>query len=196
MNIFVLHSDPRLAALYHCDQHLNKMIVESAQMLSTVLKEEMDSSRAKYLMKPAYSNHPCTIWTGWSPANSKWLCQMAMTLEKLRDSSRENAASPVIRLANDWLEENYPLATWQEAAKDLIFCGPADLKQETSFSTVTKYRALYIRKFLAWQQTAWKMSYSSRVLPEFLEPHKDSIPHALPPGKWNDEQLLSLFCEA
>ena len=36
MNIFVLHDDPVLAAQDQCDKHVVKMIVESAQMLSTV----------------------------------------------------------------------------------------------------------------------------------------------------------------
>ena len=33
MNIFFLHRDPRIAARYHCDKHVIKMIIESAQML-------------------------------------------------------------------------------------------------------------------------------------------------------------------
>jgi hypothetical protein len=36
MNIFVLSDDPVQAAQDQCDKHVVKMIVESAQMLSTV----------------------------------------------------------------------------------------------------------------------------------------------------------------
>ena len=35
MNIFVIDKDPVVAAQEHCDKHVVKMIVESAQMLST-----------------------------------------------------------------------------------------------------------------------------------------------------------------
>ena len=35
MNIFVLSTDPVKAAIQQCDKHVPKMIVESAQMLST-----------------------------------------------------------------------------------------------------------------------------------------------------------------
>lgn len=35
MNIFALHRDPKIAAAYHCDRHVVKMIVEYAQLLST-----------------------------------------------------------------------------------------------------------------------------------------------------------------
>ena len=36
MNIFILDEDPRKAAQMVCDKHVNKMIIESAQMMSTV----------------------------------------------------------------------------------------------------------------------------------------------------------------
>ena len=36
MNIFILNEDPIKAAQDQCDKHVVKMIVESAQMLSTV----------------------------------------------------------------------------------------------------------------------------------------------------------------
>ena len=35
MNVFVLDNDPVIAAQQHCDKHVVKMIIESAQMLST-----------------------------------------------------------------------------------------------------------------------------------------------------------------
>ena len=35
MNIFILDNDPAIAAKLQCDKHVVKMIVESAQMLST-----------------------------------------------------------------------------------------------------------------------------------------------------------------
>lgn len=36
MNIFFLDKDPKICAQYHCDKHVVKMIVELAQLLSTV----------------------------------------------------------------------------------------------------------------------------------------------------------------
>ena len=35
MNLFILHNDPVIAAQMQCDKHVVKMIIESAQMLST-----------------------------------------------------------------------------------------------------------------------------------------------------------------
>ena len=35
MNIFALHQHPVVAAKQHCDKHVVKMILETAQLLST-----------------------------------------------------------------------------------------------------------------------------------------------------------------
>ena len=35
MNIFYLHPNPKICALYHCDKHINKMMLEYTQILST-----------------------------------------------------------------------------------------------------------------------------------------------------------------
>ena len=37
MNIFVLDTDPVLAAQMHCDKHVPKMVVEAAQMMASAL---------------------------------------------------------------------------------------------------------------------------------------------------------------
>ncbi|SER70381.1 hypothetical protein SAMN05421690_10568 [Nitrosomonas sp. Nm51] len=39
MNIFVLDLDIKKCAQYDCDQHVSKMILESAQLLCTALKK-------------------------------------------------------------------------------------------------------------------------------------------------------------
>ena len=68
MNIFILDTNPEIAATYHADKHVNKMILESAQMLSTVLDGPY---------KPTHRNHPCTLWVGRSRANAEWLWHLA-----------------------------------------------------------------------------------------------------------------------
>ena len=65
MNIFYLDKDPHQCAKYHCDKHVCKMILESAQMLSTAhhILNEVDvfKGRVGYnhdLFKKAFVNHP------------------------------------------------------------------------------------------------------------------------------------------
>lgn len=71
MNIFVLSYDPVEAAQMQCDKHVVKMILESAQMLSTAHHLCGDPDPIMY--KPTHKNHPCSVWVRQSKANYKWL---------------------------------------------------------------------------------------------------------------------------
>jgi len=82
MNIFAVNDDPRLAALELPDKLIPKMIVESAQMLSTahrVLDGDAGAD-AKLLYQKAYENHPSTIWVRQDAMNYWWLWMHALTL--------------------------------------------------------------------------------------------------------------------
>ena len=75
MNIFILHNDPVVAAQMQCDKHVPKMVVESAQMLSTAHRE-LDGDRFADRMgmyKKAHVNHPSTIWTRQNSRQYYWL---------------------------------------------------------------------------------------------------------------------------
>ena len=93
MNIFILDNDPVKAAQQQCDKHVPKMIVESAQMLSTAHRmldgtlerrasksgkrmvhyfKLEDERRENLLYKAVHFNHPCTIWTRESSSNYRW----------------------------------------------------------------------------------------------------------------------------
>ena len=72
MNIFALSDDPKEAAQMHCDKHVVKMVLESAQMLSTV-HHQYKSNMRSFVYKPTHANHPCTMWAGENQANYHWL---------------------------------------------------------------------------------------------------------------------------
>ena len=93
MNIFILDTCPVKAAQLQCDKHVVKMIVESAQMLSTAHRmldgyvEKRPSKSGKrmsnYWVHPKHSHeellykavhhgHPCTVWTMQTNANYEW----------------------------------------------------------------------------------------------------------------------------
>ena len=79
MNIFAVHQDPVIASQMLCDTHINKMTVESAQMLSTVHRMvdgtleyrpsksgkrmnkywAVSDSREFVLYKAVHMHHPC-----------------------------------------------------------------------------------------------------------------------------------------
>lgn len=92
MNVFILDKNPELAAQYHNDVHVRKMIVESGQMLSTSYRVmtgveqkrpsasgktmqkywEIEPELDNVLYKAVHVNHPCTIWTRSSEAAWHW----------------------------------------------------------------------------------------------------------------------------
>lgn len=93
MNIFILDKDPVKAAQLQCDKHVVKMVLESAQMLSTVHRildgklTRIPSKSGKTMVKAwslsdvemdaklynaVHVGHPCTKWTMESKANYIW----------------------------------------------------------------------------------------------------------------------------
>ena len=73
MNIFVLHRDPKIAAQMSCDKHVVKMILETAQMLSSAARAK--GAWAPY--KQTHKKHPCTLWSGGSGAHRERLASPA-----------------------------------------------------------------------------------------------------------------------
>lgn len=100
MNIFFLHLNPILCAMYHVDRHCVKMILETLQMLCTAiqvctLERGGTSKEAVELLTPSvptgstplykyisttHKNHPCTIWARKSRSNWVWLWKLGIAL--------------------------------------------------------------------------------------------------------------------
>lgn len=85
MNIFVLAETPAEAARYHNDRHVAKMILESAQILSTAHVFLDGDAASKYrigqpILRPTHVNHPCTLWARASSANYAWLAELMRSL--------------------------------------------------------------------------------------------------------------------
>tara|TARA_R110000824_G_scaffold377319_1_gene568594 strand:- start:567 stop:1082 length:516 start_codon:yes stop_codon:yes gene_type:complete len=84
MNIFYLHRDPVAAAQMQCDKHVVKMILESAQMLSTahrVLDGDIYAD-LRGMYKLAHKNHPSTRWVRSNYRHYNWLWKHMKALMK------------------------------------------------------------------------------------------------------------------
>jgi hypothetical protein len=165
MNIFILDTDNAFAADYHCDQHINKMILESAQMLSTAAYKHFPQL-SKHVYKPAYINHPATLWTCESYDNMWWLSHLAIYLEEIRldHSSNGHNSIIIIKRIQDHIE---PLCS--RMPTDHVFCGPAHIGLRTNISIVQKYREYYRYKHRQWLLDKGRgMTYKNRPVPEFV----------------------------
>jgi len=84
MNIFALDLDPRLAAQAHCDKHVVKMILETAQILSTVWHKMSEDNYHHHVPRiaycPTHKNHPCVRWACATSVNYTWLVTLGLSL--------------------------------------------------------------------------------------------------------------------
>ena len=79
MNIFYLHHDPVICARQHNDRHVSKMIVETAQLLSTA-HHELDGKPSIFCYKRAHWNHPSAVWCRENTQNYLWLHSLLVEL--------------------------------------------------------------------------------------------------------------------
>jgi hypothetical protein len=95
VNIFAIHYDPHQAARWHCDAHVVKMILESAQMLCTA--HHVTGGTAPY--RAAFAKHPCSIWVRASRANYLWLAELGIELcrEYTARYGKAHASEEVLR---------------------------------------------------------------------------------------------------
>ena len=92
MNIFYIHTDPKMCAEWAVDSHCVKMILESAQLLSTahrvldgveyidktktgrnVKRWRLPDDRDGVLYSATHVNHPSAVWCRESNNNYNWL---------------------------------------------------------------------------------------------------------------------------
>ena len=142
MNIFILDTNPMLAARYHADRHVVKMILESAQMLCTAINETLGTPITPY--KSTHKNHPCTKWVSASRHNALWLYQLMeclgeeythrynkkhLTIEKMRIARIKELASIIL--------PDVPPTQFAQAMPD--YC-------KTQTDAVSAYRSYYINE--------------------------------------------------
>ncbi len=102
MNIFYIDQDPRQCAEWMVDKHVVKMIVETAQLLSTAhrvldgmevqlqLEKDgkvrtkkvwvLDDSRNDVMYNATHINHPSGVWVRQSVENYNWLADHLFAL--------------------------------------------------------------------------------------------------------------------
>lgn len=136
MNIFYLHSNPKICAEQHVDKHVVKMILEYAQLLSTahrfldgteklkmsnagrkVKRWELPDERDAILYEATHIQHPSAIWTRQSAENYTFLWELFQCLlneytfryEKQHATSR--LLTPLQALPNQILSSGFTQPT-------------------------------------------------------------------------------------
>lgn len=152
MNIFYLDKDFKICAKYHCDKHVVKMILESAQLLCNVY------DIAPY--KKTHINHPCSKWVKSSISHYNFLYNL---LENLLNeyTKRYKKIHKTYEVFN-WLKNNNP------NLKDLGFidppqCMPDKYKQKDTVMAYRNYYNFEKSKFAKWKNSeipSWFINHS------------------------------------
>lgn len=150
MNIFYVHDDPKVSATMLCDKHCVKMILESAQMLSTAHRLLDDSDAPVY--KATHKNHPSAIWVRQSHQHYEWLLDHALALceEYTRRYGRTHKTEAMLRTYLIEPPRHIPAKCFLEPPQ----CMPDIYKRSTA---VEAYRAYYIgdkAKIATWKAPA------------------------------------------
>jgi len=178
VNIFVLNENPILAARDHCDKHVVKMILESAQMLCAahwlgwqkMLKPPVDELSRRELhawlsehvdprlvppWKMTHVSHPCTQWAQRCWGNYMWLSLHGLELcrEYERRYGKEHKSLEVHRWLNRVIPPTFE-GTIDNPTGITPFAVAMPEKYKVPDDPVASYRAYYLgekSRFAKWR---------------------------------------------
>jgi hypothetical protein len=144
MNIFFLDADPVKAAEMHCDKHVCKMIIETAQMMSSV--------QARYGLenppyKPTHQKHPSTLWSGDNTLHYAWLRALGLSLcrEYTKRYNKIHKTEAIIK--GLWsAPPGMPTGEWSNPPQ----CMPDECKMDDTVGAYRNYYVIAKAKFAKW----------------------------------------------
>ena len=186
MNLFILNVDPIVAAQDQCDKHVVKMIVESAQMLSTVHRMldgqetrrrsvsgktmtkyyELPDDRENIVYKACHFNHPCTIWTREGCCNYTWHYNhfAALCDEYTYRYGKIHSTDTKLRKTLSKLPDNIPRTAGRTPFKLAMKSNPECITHDLGgTNAVESYRKFYKTK-----EKRFKMDWTKRPVPEWF----------------------------
>ena len=158
MNIFVFDTDPEKCAQMHDDVRLRKMIVEYAQILSTV-------TGVGY--KPTHKNHPCVKWAE-KFNNRDWLYALLFNCLNEYSHRFKKTHRTELTVWDDLIQgdtiplnidhTNMPIDSW-------CFCMPDKYK---SNNIVNSYRNYFLSEKLTDKNGKFIAKWTNREVPEWV----------------------------
>lgn len=162
MNIFYLDRNADLAAHKHCDQHVNKMILESAQLLSTAV-HVLGFPNSRKIYKATHEKHPCTLWLTQRLENCRWLYNLAFHLNEERlprfGSLEPHKSLEIARNAYLTLWDN--IDSFYEHDASVALAMPDECKTD---DPVQSYKNYYCLKNKHWEAEGHPMKYYGMII--------------------------------
>ena len=181
MNRFIIEDTPKECAMSHCDKHVPKMVVEEAQMLSTVHRMcdgeletrpsksgkrmvkywRIPDEREDILYKAVHMGHPCTVWAMQNEGNYRWAVQMLIALcdeytHRYGKDHKTEALIPWLMIPPTNINKSLKLTQMPLAMGSNPECiDHSDVKGS-------------YRKFYQTKQDRFRMVWSKRPIPEWF----------------------------
>lgn len=182
MNLFILDHDPAIAAKMQCDAHVVKMLLESAQMLSTAhrlldgrMSISLNEKNRKVktwsladdpeldciLYRAVHVNHPCTKWTIESLFNYKWHYKhfVALCEEYKFRYGKIHKSDKLLRE----LLVRIPINISSRPQTPFVLAMNSNPECKNLDDPVASYRAFYQTK-----QQRFKMNWTHRNMPDWF----------------------------
>ncbi len=159
MNIFVTNAATYLAVRDLDDKRLVKMVLETCQILSTVMT--LRGAEGPY--KPTHKNHPCTIWAN-DPVNFHWLVVYFLYIcqEYTYRFNKVHACFRFINLFKDYSDELFKIEVIVDGPMEFVNC----TKFKDEADTVLAYRLALVDK---WANDKRPPKWTKRKKPEWAE---------------------------
>lgn len=162
MNVFVLSRDNEQRARHHCDTHVNKMLLESVQILNTALHK--NNCRHTFYQK-THTNHPWCEWAARRYANWEWLLGHAQALHDEFQRRFDKTHKSGVKMEEKWLEDSDHLSVeskhgnirmrFREDGERTMFplCMPDEYAEYDD--PVTAYRQYYVGEKVPEDWCSW-----------------------------------------
>ena len=174
MNVFFLSRNTAECARWHTDQHVIKMVIEAAQLLSTAWHQLQPTAlvfeplsrccllNGKRIFNETHRNHPMAIWTRQNAANYQYVWNYGLDLAdeyfhrwgSRREQPYRHATQAILETLGD-MPECLP----DESMTDPPLCMPDEFKVEGD--PTLSYRRYYIGAKLT------NANYTHRERPEW-----------------------------
>ena len=161
MNIFLLDFNARRAAQAHCDTHVVKMILETAQLLFTAHWVLAPTGLPPTAYKKTHAHHPCAVWVRESLSNYLWLCELGRELCTEFTYRYDKTHKTQAHL--EWLSQHPPAGLVDAGITTLRQAMPDEYKHRNA---VTAYRTYYREHKL---KVRGIVRYTRRPPPAFLK---------------------------
>ena len=167
MNIFYRDNDPMIAAQAHCDKHVVKMILETAQLLSTAHHVLSEHNAPVGIYKKTHHNHPSAVWCRSNLDAYLWTLHLGVELliEYRHRYNKRHASTDIMCSSLINPPRGIPLTDWQ----DPPYCGPVHHQLSDVVQSYRRYYMIDKSRFAKWTRRSAPIWWS----PESIQTHGD-----------------------